>query len=153
MENKLEEIMTEAMKEETTQLPPQETEEQKKERIKYEKKCASLEKARATRARNKAAKEQKKEIKMKMLEKIHERVESLDLSALMNKIDEIATRRPQKYYPTAEYEAPKPKKKVETAEIVEEESEEEVEEEVPFLMRKVIEQPVYETDEYSFLTK
>ena len=98
----LTEIVQEVIQQEQ---PPQESEADKKERIKYEKKCLALEKARATRAKNKASKDQIKHQKMKMIEKIHDRVESFDMTALMKKMDEIIYKPPN--VPRLE----KPKKK------------------------------------------
>ena len=87
MENKLEELISKAIEEQTDQPAP--VKPVKKERTPAQ--IAALEKGRATRAKNLAGKKIIKEQKMRMLEKIHERVESMDMDKLMKKMEELAT--------------------------------------------------------------
>ena len=86
MENKLEELISKAIEEQTDQPAP--VKPVKKERTPAQ--IAALEKGRATRAKNLAGKKIIKEQKMRMLEKIHERVESMDMDKLMKKMEELA---------------------------------------------------------------
>ena len=159
MDNKLEEIITEAIQEEAPPSPPPpppppEPEAPKKKRVATEKQLAALAKGRETRARNKAEKDRMKGVKLKMLERIHDRVESFDLSGLMSKLENIAPQSiaPQRYS-TGEYEAPKPKpkKKIETPEIEEEPEEEE--EDCPCFFTTKMKPTIHDTGENDFFCK
>ena len=102
----LTEIIQQVVQEEEQPKPEPEPEPVKKKRVPTEKQLAALAKGRETRARNKAEKDRMKNVKLKMLEKIHDRVESFDMNALIRKMDEIIYKPP----PTPKLE--KPKKKI-----------------------------------------
>ena len=79
----LTEIITEELnREEETVVEAPKT----KKKPRTEKQIAALAKGRATKARNKELKEIEERQKNQMLEKIHQKVESFDMSTLMNKI-------------------------------------------------------------------
>ena len=125
----LTEIIQQVVQEEEQPKPEPEPEPVKKKRVPTEKQLAALAKGRETRARNKAEKDRMKNVKLKMLEKIHDRVESFDMNALIRKMDEIIYKPP----PSPKLEKPKKKIVVEEPPEIEpptpppEEQEEEVE--------------------------
>ena len=119
MDNNLEEIISEALKEESEAPPPPPVEKKKKQAT--EKQLAALAKGRETRARNKVQKEQIKSQKLQMLEKIHSRVESFDMNCLMRKIEsmtqtkvEAVKKEKQTKAPSAEIDPPTPEPEPQT---------------------------------------
>ena len=157
--NKLEEIIQEVVQEESPPSPkevaaPPEPEAPKKKRVATEKQLAALAKGRETRAKNKKEKEWMKEVKLKMLEKIHQRVESFDMSALMNKIDRMTSGQKRQVF--EDYDEPKPRakpKKIETPEIEEESEEEENDPPCDCFFTSRMKPTVHDTGEYDFFCK
>ena len=135
----LTEIIQQVVQEEEQPKPEPEPEPVKKKRVPTEKQLAALTKGRETRARNKVEKDRMKNVKLKMLEKIHDRVESFDMNALIRKMDEIVYKPP----PTPKLEKPKKKIVVEEPPEIEpptpppEEQEEEEEVEDNFFTRQL----------------
>ena len=148
----LTEIIQQVVQEEEQPKPEPEPEPVKKKRVPTEKQLAALAKGRETRARNKAEKDRMKNVKLKMLEKIHDRVESFDMNALIKKMDEIIYKPP----PTPKLEKPKrraktPPPELEPAQPPKPEEEEEEEEETDFFTSNTC--PHFESDEYDFFTR
>ena len=141
----VDEIIQEALKEEQAEPEPSKAKTKKQP---SEKQLAALQRGRETRARNKQEKEKLKSQKMRMLEKIHMRVESFDVDSLMKKMNQVlavrATNEPKVETKveskTVEIDPPTPEPEPE-------------EEEEPCFFTKGMKPTVYETGQYDFFCR